>query len=183
MKLTLVLGRRHLHHHLPIKWSAMRPRLLTSCFALTLGIAALTLSACDDTITVPNNAPTAEITAYCSADDRTWFFIELSDAEGEPVSIDLIIDGQRVPAGPTGDGLVGLRTDAHVAIEHPVEWGQTCADCPDVCAAGPGPSYVDGCNALQGTPPAQVTVIAHLDDGANQVVLAPMSLTLGDCPE
>lgn len=159
------------------KRSGMRPTL-----PVLVGLLAL-CSACDDPITVPNAVPEAEITAYCTADGRTWFYIDVSDAEGEPVDVDLIVNGERVPAGPAGDGFTGLRTDRNGPIEHVIEWGQACADCPDVCAAGPGPSEVEACSALQGAPPAQLSVIAHLDDGSDRVVMAPLSLTLGDCPE
>lgn len=163
--------------NLTTKRSGMRPTLpVLACLLALCG-------ACDDTITVPDAPPEAEVTAYCTADDRTWFFIEVSDAEGQPVDVDLIVDGRRIPAGPAGDGFVGLRTDRNMPITHVIEWGQACSDCPDVCAAAPGPSEVDDCAALEGSAPAQINVTAHLDDATNRVVMAPMSVTLGACPE
>lgn len=155
----------------------MRPSLPVLACAIAL------CGACDDTITVPNAAPEIEITAYCSQSERTWFIVALTDAEGDRVDVDLVANGQRLPAGPTGAGLTGLRTERDGSAEHLVEWGQACADCPDVCAAPPGPSELAACGALEGAAPAEISVVAHLDDGSSRVVTAPTSLTLGDCPE
>lgn len=93
------------------------------------------LLGCDDVVKVRNLAPEVESSvSLCTADDRVYFVVTLQDFEEDDVDLEIRAGGKPILVGPTGDGVLGLRTGRDFPGKHHfVEWATEACEGEGTC--------------------------------------------------
>lgn len=142
---------------------------MRACLALTT-VSLLTLLGCDEIYLVDPAPSVVTVHDWCTDNGRLFVRITVKDIEEDAVDVSLLVGGERLLAGPAGDGLRGLTSDRDAPGRlHRVHWAAagdlSPADADAVCAQDDF-SGATGCVAAPNAPAAVEVLPVTREGGA-----------------
>ena len=102
-------------------------------------ISVLSLACGEQNFKILNQAPTLEISQYCTQGDLLYLYADLYDLESNELSVEFYVDDRLVDLALTGSGAIGLPSSPQ-GTKHIFGWRSTCdqsdetdwtATCPE----------------------------------------------------